>query len=250
MQYEMNRREEETVRLSTCAIAEVKHISLVPKLHDLILGAGFHQCNLQYLGGLRVLLECPSMDTLDNLVSGKATLLSDWFAWIKPWNRKIEEDRPGRIVWLNFEGVPLHAWHAGMFVSLGEQWGSIVEIEDLTLMKKQLQRGRVSIFTTKQEMIHATVNLLVEGCSYMIRATEDLTVGVDYGDRFVKERVMHNSDSDLDEDSEDVLQSEEEGVHTGVSDSDSTKDETAAAQLKCNSLSRANSSGDKSPDFD
>lgn len=91
-------RGEETSWLEKCALGEVKHISLLSKLSDFILGAGFHHSNIKYIGGLRVLLESPSFETRDKLVSKEAAQIAYWFTWINPWNLKTEESRPGRVI--------------------------------------------------------------------------------------------------------------------------------------------------------
>lgn len=178
---------------------------------------------MKYVGGLRVLLECTSMETLHKLTSGEATQIANWLTWIKP----CEENRPGRVIWLNFEGVPLHAWHVGTFEMLAQQWGVVVEIENLTLYKKQLQRGRVCVLTTEYEMINSVVNLLVEGNSYKIRVMEDLFDGVDFGQRFAKNQFFIESESE----NEPERSEDDDGEGNDMlSDSDSSADEPPASE--------------------
>lgn len=90
----------------------------------------------------------------------------------------------------------------------------MVEIEDLTLYKRQLQRGRVCVLTKNQETISSTTTLLVEGHPYKIRVFKDLVDGVDYGLRFAKDRFLTESESE--DNSERDLQLRTDTSHVPV----------------------------------
>lgn len=108
-------RQVEIQWLATCAIAEVKDILLVSKLEKLLQGAGFSHYSVKYLGALRVLVECTSVETVEKLVSAGVNQLKYWLSWTSKWDRKKEEVNTTRVAWLNIRGVSLHAWHARTF---------------------------------------------------------------------------------------------------------------------------------------
>lgn len=108
-------RIEEIDWLKRCAIEEVKSFSHIDQLPNFLIDAGFMNCSVRYLGGLRVLVECASVETLNKLTSGDINWLEDWFTNLSPWTLDQEQVRPRRVVWLNISGVPLHVWHGETF---------------------------------------------------------------------------------------------------------------------------------------
>lgn len=101
-------REEELSWLKRCLLAEAKNIDVLNYLSSLLEGAGFLNLKVKYVGGLRVLLECPSIEAATKVVHDGYNSLSSWFSWVCPWSVEKEAERPGRLLWLSISGVPLH----------------------------------------------------------------------------------------------------------------------------------------------
>lgn len=99
----------ELLWLRRCLLAEAKDCEILNDITNLLHERGFSDIKPKYVGGLRVLLECPSPEVaLKILVDGSAAL-SHWFTWTSPWSLDKELCHPGRLLWLSTAGVPLHA---------------------------------------------------------------------------------------------------------------------------------------------
>lgn len=101
-------RKEEFDWLKRCAIGEVKSFSQLGRLPSFLKNAGFLHCSIRYLGGLRLLIECNSTEDLNKLTKDDTNWYGDWLSHLSPWSIQQEQARPGRVVWLNIAGVPLH----------------------------------------------------------------------------------------------------------------------------------------------
>lgn len=95
--------------LQSCALGKLKTINFLHDLPTLFRREGFLDCEVKYVGGLRFLIECPSQLALDSVLSEGKECLSQWFNWHTSWSKGAEFIRPGRLVWLNIVGLPLHA---------------------------------------------------------------------------------------------------------------------------------------------
>lgn len=67
------------------------------------------------------------------------------FKFIRPWR---ESDLNGkRRVWIEVYGVPLHAWCPQFFTRIGNRLGKTVEVDELTMSKEDLRKGRILVST-------------------------------------------------------------------------------------------------------
>lgn len=122
-----------------------------------------------------------SQELLAKALSEDKETLSRWFHWIKPWSRASKAIRPGRLVWLNIEGFPLHAWCPSNLTKIVSNWGKVVELKDLTESKRQIHIGRVLVHTFLLQSINEVVNLSVEGVTFSVRIMEDFIEITDTG---------------------------------------------------------------------
>lgn len=193
---------EETVWLQKCAVGEVKNTEILNDINHLLRERGFLSCAAKYLGGMRVLVECSSTNAMEAMLREGSNNLLEWFDWIQPWDRSKELSRPARLVWLNIEGVPLHAWNTRVFEEIAREWGDIKEVEDLTASKDQVCIGRVCVATQNRNLICECINLVVEGESFSVRILENLREVMDFGPRY---EVQDGVDSSMAEENDDRL---------------------------------------------
>ncbi|KAL4303731.1 hypothetical protein GQ457_10G009850 [Hibiscus cannabinus] len=66
-------------------------------------------------------------------------------------------------------GVPLYCWHKSFFESLGNQWGSLVEVDIGTLHRKRLDVARITIRVASPLSIPESFNVVSMGVSYLIK---------------------------------------------------------------------------------
>ncbi|GKC85910.1 reverse transcriptase domain, reverse transcriptase zinc-binding domain protein [Tanacetum coccineum] len=92
----------------------------------LLMIVGFMEVFIKYLGGLWVLFEFSKVETRNKFLKHKG--ISTWFSLLKPWydDFLVEES----LVWLEIEGVPIHAWNNDTFTSIRRKWGDVLFYDD------------------------------------------------------------------------------------------------------------------------
>lgn len=185
---------EDTLKwLQNCATGDVKNVDLLNDLPILLKREGFLDCEAKYVGGFRFLIQSHSSEAINKiLVEGKEKL-SHWFTWISPWSINTERVRPGRLVWLSVEGIPLHAWTSKNFNHIGSKFGKVVEVEEFTTSRQQVHLGRVFVHTADTNFINEVINFSVEGEIFRVKIMEDLIEIIDSGPRYKTEETQSRS---------------------------------------------------------
>nr|GFC04925.1 RNA-directed DNA polymerase, eukaryota [Tanacetum cinerariifolium] len=75
-----------------------------------------------------------------------------------------------RIVWVDMEGVPTHAWTLGTFKEIRSKWGEVIEIEEYN--DGLFARKRICIKTRQEDNILEKFKIIVKGKVFVIRAKE------------------------------------------------------------------------------
>ncbi|GKA44917.1 RNA-directed DNA polymerase, eukaryota [Tanacetum coccineum] len=147
-------------------LGETNNASSIPNLYSILSNEGFNKVNVSYLGGLWVMIE------LDSIKSKEKFLHHDGVAsWFKSLgNAQADFVAKERIVWVDIEGVPIHAWSRATFVKIGSKWGDVVEIEE---SKDDLfARKRICIKTKQEDNILDKFKIIVKGRVFVVRAKE------------------------------------------------------------------------------
>lgn len=169
--------------LDRCAVGELRNTDVLNDLNHSLKEEGF-SCCAKYVGGFRYLLECDSkVDLLQMLTEGKEKLDS-WFSWLRPWEIAMEMSRPGRLVWISIEGIPLHAWTESTFQRIAKEFGEIMEVEELTLQRVQTHLARVCISTSSYSSIDKVVSITMKDEVFTVRVLEDMAEIIDFGPRY------------------------------------------------------------------
>ncbi|GJY42653.1 RNA-directed DNA polymerase, eukaryota, nucleotide-binding alpha-beta plait domain protein [Tanacetum coccineum] len=92
--------------LDNYVVGELKQFSSITNLRILPSNGGFQNVNLAYLGGMWVMLELESSITKEKFM--KHVGVASWFTRL--CNAQSDFVSNERIVWVDIEGVPLHAW--------------------------------------------------------------------------------------------------------------------------------------------
>nr|GEU52511.1 RNA-directed DNA polymerase, eukaryota [Tanacetum cinerariifolium] len=200
--------------LDLFVLGETKNLSSISNLYSLLSNEGFHNVNLSYLGGLWVMIELESPFAKDKFLQHVG--VSSWFNHLG--NAQEDFVSRERIVWVDIEGVPIHAWSLGTFKKIGSKWGDIMEIEESN--DGLFARKRICIKTRQEDNIFEKFKIIVKGKVFVIRAKElfmwspvfkldnvpnsfsdeasSVDPDVDNGDK------LNNINSDLDSDDEQV----------------------------------------------
>ena len=71
-------------------------------------------------------------------------------------------------VWALLEEVLFQVWHEKFFVSLGNSWGSFVNLNDNTIQRKRLDIKRMLLSVENRLRIPSSVNVKIRGKSFKI----------------------------------------------------------------------------------
>ncbi|GJU63615.1 RNA-directed DNA polymerase, eukaryota [Tanacetum coccineum] len=152
--------------LDNFMLGEVKDFSSINNLLILLSNEGFQHVRLMYLGGLWVMIELPSIETKTRFM--KHVGVASWFSQLRTAQSDFVSRE--RIVWIDIEGVPLHAWSRPTFSKIGSRWGEVLELEDNK--DDCFARKRICIKTKQEDNILEKFKIIVRGKIFVVRAKE------------------------------------------------------------------------------
>ncbi|GJS49474.1 RNA-directed DNA polymerase, eukaryota [Tanacetum coccineum] len=147
-------------------MGEVKKFSSIPNLRVLLSNEGFQNVKVVYLGGLWVMFELESLKSKAKFMQHVG--VASWFTCL--CNAQSDFISRERIIWVDIEGVPLHAWSRATFTKIGSKWGEVMDLEE---SKDDLfARKRICIKTKQEDNILEKFKIIVKGKNFVIRAKE------------------------------------------------------------------------------
>ncbi|GJW92884.1 RNA-directed DNA polymerase, eukaryota [Tanacetum coccineum] len=152
--------------LDNFVMGEVKQFSSINNLHILLSKEGFTNVKIAYLGGMWVMLELPSSNSKTKIL--KHVGVASWFNSLS--NAQSDFVSRERIVWVDIEGVPLHAWTRNTFIKIGAKWGDVLEMEECR--DDSFARKRICIKTRQEDNILEKFKIIVKGKVFVVRAKE------------------------------------------------------------------------------
>nr|GEY17594.1 RNA-directed DNA polymerase, eukaryota [Tanacetum cinerariifolium] len=173
--------------LANHVMGEVKHFSSINSLHFLVAKEGFSNVKIAYLGRLWVMIELPS-----SIAKGKFLNhigVASWFKCLD--NAQADFVSRERIVWVDIEGIPVHAWARNTFLKIGSKWGDVLDLEECK--DDFFARKRVCIKTKQEDNILESFKIIVKGKVYVVRAKELFTWSPKFTD---VDEMKFNSSSD------------------------------------------------------
>ncbi|GJS34700.1 RNA-directed DNA polymerase, eukaryota [Tanacetum coccineum] len=75
-----------------------------------------------------------------------------------------------RVVWVDIEGVPLHAWSRPTFCKIGSKWGEVMELEENN--NDYFARKRLCVKTKQTGNILESFKIVIKGKIFVVRAKE------------------------------------------------------------------------------
>ncbi|KAK8541527.1 hypothetical protein V6N13_137862 [Hibiscus sabdariffa] len=107
-----------------------------------------------------------SIAEMEEIWRSKREELCYWFSHIGPL---LLNGVPHYFCSVLLVGVPLYCWHKSFFESLGNRWGSLVEVDVGTLHGKRLDVARITIRVASPLSIPESFNVVSMGVSYLIK---------------------------------------------------------------------------------
>ncbi|CAL5417713.1 unnamed protein product [Camellia sinensis] len=133
---------------------------------------GMEQIEVRKGGGRDVIISFKSTSDLQSNI-GK---LKEWF---KDGSQSVMEWRPDyhlqqeRCVWLRCYGIPLHLWSRATLNSIGNIWGTILNIDGNVCHPKSFAYATIRVATVCMELINKTITLECKGYPHPILVCED-----------------------------------------------------------------------------
>ncbi|KAL4361762.1 hypothetical protein GQ457_04G015010 [Hibiscus cannabinus] len=150
--------------LDSCMVAWCKRGLRGEALVEELQRASVGLCSVMRAAGDSVLLMFSSFE--ERRVFLDKTDLDQWFDRLTVWNPGVRLD--SRSVWVSVVGLPMHLWSSKTFANIANLWGSLVRVDDKTIVPQSLERARFLMETSWMERIEETVEL-VEGEDLVIR---------------------------------------------------------------------------------
>lgn len=122
------------------------------------------------LGAYRALVTFESPGKANEAMSKEREVLGKFFAEFRMWSD--EDWSQTRRIWLECYGVPPHAWSYDNIKRIGEEWGTVVCLDNTTKEGKSFSVARILIDTCVWLYIHGWVFLSVEGKGYDVFVKE------------------------------------------------------------------------------
>ncbi|GKC17918.1 ribonuclease H-like domain-containing protein, partial [Tanacetum coccineum] len=94
--------------------------------------------------------------------------VSSWFHQI--CSAQLDFVAKERIVWIDIEGVPLHAWSRATFTKICSRWGEVMELEENKV--DFFARKRICIKTKTEDNILEKFKVVLRGTVFVIRVKE------------------------------------------------------------------------------
>nr|GEW25036.1 RNA-directed DNA polymerase, eukaryota [Tanacetum cinerariifolium] len=152
--------------LGNYVMGEVKQFSSINNLHVLFSNEGFYNVQLVYLGGLWVMIELNSSKSKAKFLNHVG--VASWFNCLS--NAQSDFISRDRIVWVDIEGVPMHAWSRNTFCKIGSKWGEVLELEECR--DDFFARKRICIKSKQEDNILEKFKIIVKGKIFVVRAKE------------------------------------------------------------------------------
>ncbi|KAK1556451.1 hypothetical protein Q3G72_005195 [Acer saccharum] len=155
--------------LSRSAVGELETFSNVNSVNQKLEARGFIFSS-SFLGGKRIVWTFESELDRDGFLYNRF-FWKDSFLNMSKWRDSMLSS--SRLRWVDAYGVPLQCWCKPFFTKLGGQVGEAVWIEESTVAKRVLDKGRVLIIAPLEVKISCTIDLKIGKLTFPVILVED-----------------------------------------------------------------------------
>ncbi|PWA40166.1 hypothetical protein CTI12_AA569390 [Artemisia annua] len=157
--------------LNRCLIGNVKEIDTLSNIGHLLMAEGWYDFKIKYLGGLSILIECPSRKALDNILSNDSCWIHKWVSSLSPWREDM--DSTSILTWLKVEGIPVHAWMPEVVLKVLKNHCDVLEIEDIGSKCILLNSVSVLVLTKSMEALDFLMPVTINKKKFVLKITEE-----------------------------------------------------------------------------
>ncbi|GKE34307.1 RNA-directed DNA polymerase, eukaryota [Tanacetum coccineum] len=152
--------------LDNYVLGEVKQFSSINNLRVILSNEGFSNVQIIYMGGLWLMFILESSSTKAKFMDHVG--VASWFSRLT--NAQSDFVSSERVVWVDIEGVPLHAWSRPTFCKIGSKWGEVMELEESN--NDFFARKRLCVKTKQTGNILEGFKIIVKRKLFVVRAKE------------------------------------------------------------------------------
>ncbi|KAK1572422.1 hypothetical protein Q3G72_032449 [Acer saccharum] len=127
--------------LSKCAVGTLMRFDKVSKVNQHLANRGI-TFNSLYIGEKFILWRFNSEQDCEFFIKN-SFIWEDSFLSMEQWSSSMVAS--SRLAWINIMGVPLCHWNSEFFIQMGNEIGESLLVDDDTLFKRKLFKGRVLV---------------------------------------------------------------------------------------------------------
>ncbi|XVF49150.1 hypothetical protein PTKIN_Ptkin03bG0245300 [Pterospermum kingtungense] len=151
--------------LDNYAIATLKYYLELCSIKKLLLDNGFSG-KVSPVGGISICIWFDQANERDKFLEFVSSMDSNPFESITKWDKTVRQRK--YYVWILLEEVPLQLWNLKFFESLGNHWGSFIQVYEPTQLKTKLDMARMLVCVDSLAKIPAMINVNTNGYDHRI----------------------------------------------------------------------------------
>ncbi|KAK1553806.1 hypothetical protein Q3G72_003857 [Acer saccharum] len=162
-------RNEDEAWLRNCAVGTLKNFSSVSKVNQRLEDRGFFFSS-SFMGGNRMLWRFETEIDREGFIMN-SFFWADCFKSMDRWSDKFINN--ARVVWVDCWGVPLSSWSSEFFNCLGQRFGVPLCIEEDTILKRRVDRGRMLMSIPLDKDCPKKIKIFFKGEAKIVSLIED-----------------------------------------------------------------------------
>ncbi|KAL9999338.1 putative RNA recognition motif domain, nucleotide-binding alpha-beta plait domain superfamily [Helianthus debilis subsp. tardiflorus] len=163
----------------TVAFKELFGLALIGKVVNLETLVDFDRllkiakvvvANIQYIGGLSLLLSFHDVDSANRFLDAKG-VWGPWFNKLDVWGGQSFPSE--RVSWLKICGIPLHLLSSAVMAQVAELFGKVVHIPKFSEEDQDLSVCRIGVLIGEAERINESISINWKNRVYRVWVEED-----------------------------------------------------------------------------
>ncbi|KAK1582334.1 hypothetical protein Q3G72_014056 [Acer saccharum] len=155
--------------LRKCAVGVLNRFSSISRVNNHLEERDF-AFSSTFLGGRRILWQFESEVECEGLIRN-SFFWTDCFRSMEKWSDMLKYDV--RTVWVDLWGIPLSCWNKEFFYSLGRSLGDPLLLDEDTLRRRRLDRGRMLVALPLDKTVPNKIKSMINGEVVYVALVED-----------------------------------------------------------------------------
>ncbi|PWA97712.1 hypothetical protein CTI12_AA026760 [Artemisia annua] len=168
---EIQSTQNQLCKLKKCWVGKVRSIDTLRNIWSLFQEEGLVDCIIHYIGGLSILCEWKSEDIAKKSLEKNYRNIMQWMQELSMW--KEEAGSPGRLTWLDMEGIPILAWNKQAIRSIASEFGCVLEVDDVDIDSPIMNSIGALIHTFNMAEISTVLPVKINNTIWNVKIAED-----------------------------------------------------------------------------